>query len=74
MAEAEAHQKINAEIEKAWPEWRSLTETQQMRLQLRPRKGVFDDALLSVPRNRLSSVIQAVHRALGNQAGNLLRK
>ena len=69
MTEAEADQKIEAELDKVWPEWRGVPgSVGQVKIRLIPRDDVFDYSLDNVGQ-RLSLVKQAVDKALGDNAG-----
>lgn len=69
MREAEAHQKINAELDIVWPEWRGVPGSiGPLGLSLEQRGEKFDYFLMNVGA-RLSMVKQAIDKALGYRAG-----
>jgi len=69
MTEAQAHQKIDAELDRVWPEWHGVPGSiGQMGLRLEQRGEKFDYFLINVGA-RLSLVKHAIGKALGDQAG-----
>ncbi len=69
MTEAEADQKIEAELDKVWPGWLGVPgSVGQVTIRLIPRDDVFDYSLDNVGQ-WLSIVKQAVDKAVGNNAG-----
>jgi len=69
LTAAEAHQKIDAELDKVWPEWRGVPGSiGQIVLRLEQRGEKFDYSLINVGA-RLSIVKHAIDKALGDHAG-----
>ena len=71
MTEAEADERVEAELDRVWPDWRGDPgTTSEVGLRLIRRHDEFDYNLVNVPVERLADVIIAIHRALGAHAGH----